>query len=99
MAECQSLLTNITTQQSVLEGQSYELDGLLKNIENQEISLLHLNQKNENFKVTLNNLELLNCLNATKLDDLERETNQMNLLKEIELNDFLRAQRDYYERR
>ena len=96
---CDSLLTNITRQQSTLEEQSMQLDNLLKSIENHEIATLLMNQKNENLKVSLNNLELLNCLNATKLEDLERHTNEMNLLREIELNEFLCAQRNFYERK
>lgn len=97
--ECQALLSNINIQQTILEDQSNDLDVLLKNIENYEISMLHLNQQNESLKVTLNNLELLNCLNSTKLNEMERETSEMNLLKEIEMNDFLCAQRDFFERR
>ncbi len=97
--ECKQLLDNIKTQQSTLEGQSEELDDLLKNIESYEITMLHINQQNESVKVTLNNLELLNCINSSKLGEMERETNQMKLLKEIEFNDYLCAQRDYYERR
>lgn len=94
-----SLLTNINTQQTILENQSLVMDDLYKTIENYEIAVLELNQKKENFKVTLNNLELLNCLNTNKLSSLERNTNEMSLLKEIEFNQFLKAQRDYYERR
>ena len=94
-----SLLSNINVQQTILEKQSLVMADLYKTIENYEIQLLELNQKKENFKVTLNNLELLNCLNSNKLSSLERETNEMDLLKEIEFNQFLCAQRDYFERR
>ncbi len=97
--QCKQLLDNIKAQQTTLECQSVELADLLKNIERYEITMMHINQRNESVKVTLNNLELLNCINSSKLSEMEKENNQMKLLKEMELNDFLCAQRDYYERR
>ncbi len=82
-----------------LEEQSIKLDDLFKLIESYEIANLQLSQENESFKMKLMNLEAINLMNASKLDELEQDTNEETLLKETELNDYLKAQRDYYERK
>jgi hypothetical protein len=93
------LFKNIHSQQMTLEEQSIKLDDLFKLIESYEIANLQLSQENESFKMKLMNLEAINLMNASKLDELEQDTNEETLLKETELNDYLKAQRDYYERK
>ena len=82
-----------------LEEQSVKLDDLFKIIESYEIANLHLSKENETFKTKLSNLEAINTINANKLTELERETNEESLNKEIEMNEYLCAQRTYYERK
>lgn len=94
-----SLFKSIHSQQMVLEEQSSKLDDLFKLIESYEVANLHLSQENETFKSKLNNLEEINLANASKLVELERDTNEEALLKETELFQYLCAQRDYYERK
>lgn len=93
------LFKNIHSQQMTLEEQSVKLDDLFKLIESYEIANLQLSQENESFKMKLMNLEAINLMNTSKLGELEQDTNEETLLKETELNDYLKAQRDYYERK
>lgn len=93
------LLDDINKQQKMLEEQSFKLDKLLKKIERYEIANIQLSQENESFKAKLENLETVNRMNTKKLNELERETNGNVLKKEVELSEFLKAQRDYYERK
>jgi hypothetical protein len=93
------LLDDINKQQTMLEEQSFKLDRLLKKIERYEIANIQLSQENESFKAKLDNLETANRMNTKKLSELERETNGNVLKKEVELSEFLKAQRDYYERK
>ena len=94
-----SLLEDIGQQQQLLEEQSHKLDKLLRKIEKYEIASIELSHENENFKQKLESLEYANKLNTKKLEELERDTNTHLLKKELELAEFLHAQRDYYERK
>jgi hypothetical protein len=51
------------------------------------------------FTEQLLNMQTINRLNALKIDELERDTNDACLRKEAELNQFLYAQLDYYKRK
>ena len=94
-----SLLEDIGRQQKVLQDQSSKLDRLLKKIEKYEIAQLELSQKSETFRLKLSQLEHANKVNMAKLMELECDTNENLLHKEIELAEFLQAQREYYERK
>lgn len=94
------LLRNINVQQVVLEEQSKKLKNLLQDIEKYEITNLNLNA-NEIFKRKLLILDLKHKLNKKKLDKLENQEENSDLVlnKEIELNQFLLAQQGYYRRK
>jgi hypothetical protein len=94
-----SLLENIGHQQKLLQDQASKLEKLLKKIEKYEIVHIELSQENEIFKKKLSQLEHANQINTAKLIELENDTNENLLKKEVELAEFLQAQREYYERK
>ena len=94
-----SLLEDIGHQQKMLQDQASKLENLLKKIEKYEIVHIELSQENEIFRKKLNQLEQANTVNTTKLIELEHDTNENLLKKEMELAEFLQAQREYYERK
>ena len=107
--DANGLLNEINRQQSLLQLQSKKMNKLLKRIEKYELAKMKSSQTsptgkesylmNNKKNLKLSNLELINNLNLKTLRELERDTNESILNKEIELNQYLLAQQDYYKRK
>ena len=91
------VLASINRQQYVLNEQTIRLGDLLESIRAQEAA--NTNKLDEEyFKRKLFHLDLKSKLNERKLTKMNVDINETALRKEAELNEFLKAQIDYYQR-
>lgn len=91
------ILMSINRQQCVLNEQSHRLNDVLESIRMQEAK--NGNRLDEDYmRRKLFHLDLKSKLNERKLKKMDAEISEVGLKKETELNEFLKAQIDYYQR-
>jgi hypothetical protein len=78
------LLSEICIKKQVLNEQSTKLNELIEKIKVYEATKEQIEMANEAYLQRLRHLESVHSLNKTKIFELEKETNEIILRKEIE---------------